>query len=177
MVSTKVIVSALALMGFALGASAHEGPIPANGTHGVYKCTATVSGSYLFEANTAHGKATELGKISAQGRFIWGPFDGAACGGGGGLTLLEGWSVTRAANGDLVFVDYTPDNGSFGGSNCFGVGPGAATVDVRGEVTGGTGRFADAVGQGVHTISYIYPSSNGNFGGTTTVSENVCLKD
>ena len=91
---------------------------------------------------------------------------------------MEGLSVTRAANGDLVFVDYTPDNGDFGGTNCGTADPDVAIVDIAGRVIGGTGNFDGASGQFVHTLSDIYPTSTDfNFGGTDTVSHNQCLND
>lgn len=156
-------VAALALVGLATAANAHEG----------YNCRAKESGSYFGAANTSHGRATQLGKTASQGRFEW-DFSEAGENEGCGV-LVAGLSVTRAANGDLVFVQYDD------GTNCPN-DDGTATADVTGVVTGGTGRFALAGGQGVHTISIIHVTSfpafgDFDFGGTETRSHNECLLD
>ncbi len=158
--------------GFAGPAQAHEG----------YDCRAKESGSYLAAAGGAgatgadlvisHGKASELGRTRSQGAFLWGTFVPEAslfC-----AELVEGHSVTRASNGDLVFVTYAPGSDS---TNC-GDGGSNGTVDIVGEVTGGTGNFAAAGGQAVHTISQIHVSGfTFGFGGVTTDSHSECLED
>lgn len=169
----------VAAFGFAAGpAQAHDSifTVAAGNDHAAadpsYDCKAEVSGSYLGEDNVAHGKASELGKIASQGRFNW-VFDANVCNSSPGLVLDGvGLSVTRAANGSLVFVEYDS------GSNCASGGPEDAIVDIAGEVTGGTGNFEGVSGQLVHTISKIFVTAGDfNFGGTVTVSENQCLDD
>ena len=175
----------VAAFGFAAPAQAHISPLGLDG-HGDFECKAKESGSFLGAVGgvdaggvaigadlvISHGKSSELGRTRSQGAFKWGTFlpvgDGVFC-----ADLLEGSSVTRASNGDLVFITY--DSNPANSRNC---GDGiTGTVDLLGTVTGGTGAFSSVSGKGVHAVSEIHITGFVfSFGGVTTDSRNQCLK-
>jgi hypothetical protein len=153
MFKPKALIGLLVLPALALPMqAAAKDRLPVKGSEtGTFKLLGPCESGMILEV-TGTGQSTQLGDYSGHYRECFDPATGA---------VTSGTFTLTAANGDKVF-------GTFSGQALPTDNPNVVTYEDPGVITGGTGRFAHAIGN--MTTSGLANLATGEYTGTITGS-------